>query len=394
MRALSHPLAALVVCAGLAAVSVAFGLHGLAGPLRTDYVAMLTGARVLGHGGCLYCAAVQAHAQAALRGVPYGGLDPFLATPVAALAYQPLLALAPSAGFALFLGLSAACVIASGILIWRRLGLGAHGRAGAALLALSLLSLPAAWNYELGQVDGVLLLFLVAGTLMLASGRRWAAGLLLSLLLLKPQTIWLVPLVLLLVGEWRAFAGMAIGGACLAAASVGLVGLSGVGQWLGMLGARGPAVATSDGLPAAVASLGGNGAGVVAAAVLGVAVSVWAWGHRRSLAGRPLDVLALGVVASLLLAPHVFGYDLILLAVPLAILARRSIGAALTAALLLNATYLVDSYFIHAGPHLEAVALCVIGVLLAVDVRGRASGALPGPRPVPASAAASTPTGA
>lgn len=394
VSALSRRPLAFAAVAAMAAVSVAFGLHGLAGPLRTDFVAMLTGARVLGHGGCLYCVGAQAQAQAALLGAPPGVLDPFLETPVVALAYRPLLDLPPSAGFAVFLVLSAACVGVAGVLIWRRLGLGARGAAGAALLALTLVSLPAAWNYQLGQVDGLLVLFAAAGAVMLASGRRWGAGLLLSLLLLKPQTVWLLPFALLLIGEWRVVAGMAIGGACLGAASLGLVGPPGIGQWLSLLGARGPALATSDGLPGAIASLAGNGAGFAAAAVLGVAACAWVWSRRRSLTTRPLDVLALGVAVSLLFAPHVYGYDLIMVAVPLAILARRSLPAALLAALLLNATYLVDTYFIYAGPHLEALALCVIVALLAVEAGVRAPDAPLRAGPAQLSVPSSTTTGA
>ena len=393
-RALSRPPVAVLVVAAMVAVSLAFGLHGLATPLRTDYLAMLTGARVLGGGGCLYCVGAQVQAQSALFGVRTGAFDPFLETPIVALAYRPLLGLPPSAGFAVFLGLSAGSIAAAAALAWRRLGLGGLGPPGAALLALTLVSLPAAWNYQLGQVDSLLVLSLVGGTVLLAAGRRWGAGLLLSLLLLKPQTVWLLPLALLLVGEWRVVAGMVIGGACLAGASLLLVGVAGIDQWLSLLGGRGPAVATSYGLPGAIASLGGNGAGFVAAAVLGLIACGWVWRHRRGLAGRPLSVLALGVAGSLLLAPHVYVYDMIMVVVPLAVLARRSLPAALVAALLLNAAYLVDTYFIYAGPHLEALALCVIVGLLAVDALVRAPAAAVPAGTVQLPVVSSTTTGA
>ena len=398
LRALSRWSNVLIVIAAMVAVSMAFGLHGLLTPLRTDYVAMLTGAQVLGHGGCLYCVGAQARAQAVLLGVApatHPALDPFLETPIVALAYRPLLGLAPSAGFAVFLALSAVCVVAAAVLVWRRLGLAAQGPAGAALLALTLISLPAAWNYQLGQVDGLLVLALVGGAVLLTAPRRVAAGLVLSALLLKPQTVWLVPLALLLIGEWRVVAGMAIGGVCLAGASVWLVGTAGIGQWLTLLAGRGPALSTSDGIPGAIASLGGNGAGFVAAAVLGVVACGWLWWRRRSFTSRPLDVLALGVACSLLFAPHVYGYDLIMVTVPLAVLARRALPAALAAALLLNATYLVDTYFIWEGPHLEALALCVIVALLAVHLTDRSPAERsPGAGRAQTAAASSTTTGA
>ncbi len=391
--ALSRPLVALVVVVAMVAVSVAFAVHGLRTPLRTDYVALLTGARVVGQGGCLYCLGAQAHAQAALVGVQGAPLDAFLETPLWALAYRSLLGLPPSAGFAVFLALSAVCLAATGHLLWRRLGLAAHGAAGAALLALTLVSLPAAWNYQLGQIDGVLVLPLVGGAVLLATNRRFAGGILLSLLLLKPQTVWLLPVALLVAGEWEAVAGMALGGVCLAGASLWLIGTSGVGQWLALLGSRGPALSTSDGLPGAIASLGGNGAGFVAAATLGLVACGWLWWHRRSLAGRPLEVVVLGVACSLLFAPHVYVYDMILVTLPLAVMARRSLAAALAAALLLNAAYLVDTYFIYEGPHLEALALCVIVALLAAGLGDRSTASVA--RPAPAQVvASSTTTGA
>jgi hypothetical protein len=120
----------------------------------------------------------------------------------------------------------------------------------------------------------------------------------------------------------------------------------------------------------------------------------WVWLRRRSLVGRPLEVVALGIAGSLLFAPHVYGYDLIMAIVPLAILARRALPAALAAALLLNAAYLVDTYFIYAGPHLEALALCVIVALLAAGARDRSPGTLPDPGRAQAPAASSTTTGA
>ena len=137
---------------------------------------------------------------------------------------------------------------------------------------------------------------LVAGTVLLVADRRCVAGLLFSLLLLKPQTICLLPVALLVVGEWRVVVGMAVGGACLAGGSLWLVGPGGIGQWLTLLGSAGPAIATSDGLSGAIASLGGNGAAFAAAAALGLLACVWMFGNgvpspagpsRSWLAGSP-----------------------------------------------------------------------------------------------------------
>jgi hypothetical protein len=394
LAAFAHRPLVIVVVLGMLTVTVGFAVHGLLHPLRTDYVAMLTGARVLGEGSCLYCHAAQVQAQTVLIGQPHAAFDAFLETPVVALAYRPLLGLAPAGGFLVFLLASAVCAGVSAGLVWRRPGLAELGPAGLGLLALAVFSLPAAWAYQLGQIDALLALPLVAGAVLLAAGHRFPAGLLLSLALLKPQTAWLVPIALLVAGEWRAVLGMAVGVACWSGASLWLVGPGGVGQWLSLLGQQGPSVATSIGLPGAVASLGGNGLGFAAAALLAVVACGWLCWRRSQLAGRPLYALALGVAVSLLLAPHVYSYDLIVAAVPLAVLARRAPAAALAAALLLNAAYVVDTYWIVSGPHLEALALAVIVVLLALPPADPAPATVVEPAATQAPVAISTTTGA
>ena len=58
LHAFSSPLMVLVVVAAMLAVTGAFASYGLRAPLRTDYLAMITGARILGAGGqvqtCIY----------------------------------------------------------------------------------------------------------------------------------------------------------------------------------------------------------------------------------------------------------------------------------------------------------------------------------------------------
>jgi len=394
LRALSRPLIAPALAIFMVAVSAGFALHGLLTPLRTDYLAMLTGARVLADGGCLYCHAAQLQVQGVLLGHPHPAYDAFLETPLVALAYRPLLGLPAAAGFAVFLGASAACVGLAGVLLWRRMGLAVHGVRGLLLLALALASVPAAWNYRLGQIDALLVLPLVAGTVLLAAERRFSAGLVLSLLLLKPQTIWLLPVALLVVGEWRVVVGMVVGAACLAAGSLWLVGPGGIGQWLSLLGSAGPPVSTSNGLPGVVASIAGNTGGFVAAAALGVVACAGMWWRRRALTGRPVQVLALGIAASLLLAPHLYAYDLIVAVIPLVVLARWDLATAIAAAVLLNAAHLVDTFFIVSGPHVAALALCVILALVALQPPDGV--ALPSVRPArrQLAAASSTTTGA
>jgi hypothetical protein len=112
--------------------------------------------------------------------------------------------------------------------------------------------------------------------------------------------------------------------------------------------------------------------------------------QRRTLTGRPLQVVALGIAASLLLAPHVYAYDLIMAVVPLIVIAQRDLAAALAAAVLLNAAHLVDTFFIISGPHVAALALCVIVAL--VILRPSDGAAHPVGRPARAQLSVARPT--
>jgi hypothetical protein len=373
LRVLSRPITVVALVGALVAVTLTYAWYGLTLPLRTDYLAMLAGARVLAGGGCLYCHAAQAQAEALMLGAAHPSFDPFLETPVVALAFRPLLGLPASAGYAVFLALSLGAVAAGTALAVRHFPV-ARGRWALPLLALAFVSLPAAWNYHLGQVDALLVLPLVGAAVLLATGRPLAAGLALSLLILKPQTVWLVPVALLAARQWRGLAGMIAGAALWAAASLWSVGPAGVGQWLALLAAQGPPVDTSVGIPGAVASLFGGGAGFATAALLGLAACAGLVAARR-LMGDPQVALALGVTLSLLVAPHVYAYDLIALALPLLVLAERNVAAALWCGLLLSATHLVDTFYISSGPHLEALALlAVAGMIVREMAPGHAVG--------------------
>ena len=87
-------------------------------------------------------------------------------------------------------------------------------------------------------------------------------------------------------------------------------------------------------------------------------------GARRiagSFAGWLLRALSRPLISPAL---AIFMVDLIVAVVPLVVLAQRNLTAAVGAAVLLNAAHLVDTVFIVSGPHVAALALCVIVALL------------------------------
>lgn len=369
-RQFAVPPVVLVITALLVGVAAAFALHGLANPLGTDYLAVVTGARVLAeHAPCLYCDSTQINVEQQLLHQPLGGFDAFFGSPVQAVAARPLLALTPQAGFAVFVGLSFLAVAASCIALWKVLGLRANGGAGLALLVLAALSLPSAWNYWLAQWDALLLLPAVgAVTLLTAKGRTTLAGVALSVLLFKPQTVWLLPVVLVIARQWRLLTGMVLGGAALVASSLVLVSARALADWLPFVLARGPKVDTSIGIPGVVALLAGNQSAVIATSVAGLLLAAACWPVRRELAAQPVLAVALGLTVSALAAPHIFPYDLVILSVPICILATRRFQRALACAALLNISYLVDWSFTHTGLA-ETIAVLALGLCIFAEAR-------------------------
>jgi Glycosyltransferase family 87 len=133
-----------------------------------------------------------------------------------------------------------------------------------------------------------------------------AAGLVLSLLALKPNTAILVPFALLAAGRWRIFASWTAGSAVLAGFSVLTIGFDETREYVQALGH----------LPSGANELTLGGAlGVSGAAALAcrLVIAVAALFAARRLRATPGVAMAAGVVASLLVAPYLHNSDLCML---------------------------------------------------------------------------------
>ncbi len=95
-------------------------------------------------------------------------------------------------------------------------------------LAAALGWVPVIYGLQLGQPGLLVALAVAASYALLRSGRAVESGLVLGLLVLKPQLGFLVPAALLVAGRYRAFAGAAIAIGLLALASAANVGPAGV----------------------------------------------------------------------------------------------------------------------------------------------------------------------
>jgi hypothetical protein len=332
--------AALVTGAVLAAFAVTQAIRGLVtigSGSPNDFVAVATASRLLLQGSrCLYCAAPLHAVENAYLGGSNPALVRFLNPPIAALVLVPLAELPRTLGLGLFVAIS---MLAIGIGAWilvTRLGCPWW------TTILGVLALPTAWIVAEGQWDGLLFLALVAAILLLER-HPVLAGLLLSVLAIKIQTIWLVPVALIALGRWRALLGMGIGAAVFGVSTVAILGAHWM-DWPRLVVQVGSQQAGGAvGLPGLFASLWGSAAGFLSFAIAAVLAMAASWGLRRRLRDDPQLAIAAAVCVSLLLAPHVFPTDLLLLSPALALAGRPLPVTSAIAALLLSVAYVVGT---------------------------------------------------
>jgi len=196
-----------------------------------------------------------------------------------------------------------ALLAAAFVLAWyfaapgRGMGRLIHG-VGAAVL------LPVFVGVLFGQVS-LLVVAVVAVTWWLTMrGRPWLAGLVLSMLILKPQIAFLVPLALLLAGYWRVFLGWL-------AVSVPLAGITLLATGTGVFHQISRSLHTVSGVPGPIQSSLLRQLPLPVAA-FGIAAVLCACGFIlwRGRGGGPSRPVAVGLIASVLVSPYVNFYDL------------------------------------------------------------------------------------
>jgi hypothetical protein len=366
--------AAMVTGAVLAAYAVTQGIRGVitvSSGSPNDFAAFASASRMLVDGSqCLYCAGPLHAAESAYLGAAQAGTESFQNPPIAAIVLTPLAELPRTLGLCLFIAISMLAIGLGAWLLVTRL------RCPLWATILAVLSLPTAWVIAEGQWDALLLLALVAAVLVLER-HPVLAGLLLSVLAIKIQTVWLVPVVLVALGRWRALLGMGIGAALFAVSTGVILGAHWV-DWPHTLILKGSEQEPGTiGLPGIAASLWGSAAGFLAFAVTAVLAVAASWGLHRRLRHDPQLAVAAAVAVSLLLAPHVFSTDLLLLAPALGLAGRRLPISSAVAALLLSVAYVVGTlppvlFELNAyTPVLVVIAAVVLTVLLLLPPRNR-----------------------
>jgi alpha-1,2-mannosyltransferase len=192
-------------------------------------------------------------------------------------------------------------------------------------------------NAITGQAGFLIAALFIAGVALLPK-RPLLGGILLGLIIIKPQLGIVIPFALAAGREWRAFLGAAISAAALLLLGLLLFGPASYQAWLGNAGLFSSVVADGlagwqrmasvysalrfDGLGAAPAWVA---QGLVALAAVAACGLLW---HRKVEWGARAGALA---AATALASPYLFGYDTLLLIVPFAWLLTRGRHAVLLA---------------------------------------------------------------
>lgn len=354
----------------------------LSDPYQMDFVSYWAAARLADAGNPAGAYDIALHRSVELGAISLGGALPF--------AYPPcfLVLLAP---FGL---LSYSAAAADWVLLTFAGYCAAMRRWAPAMPWLALSFPPLLANVVTGQ-SGLLTAALFVGGMALLPRRPLAAGILLGLLIVKPQLGLLLPLALLAGREWRAIAGAAVSAAGLILLSLILFGWAPWQGWLGNAGLI--ASIAGEGLAGwhrmasvyGALRLAGSPAGpawaahiLVALAAAAAATYLW---YRRADPGARAAALA---AATALASPYLFVYDLSILVVPFLWLIgqRRALPlAGLAWAILLLA--LVQMAGWSGGPNLTPLAAIVLLASILVQPRGLSTSASE-TEPLPRGAAA------
>jgi len=160
---------------------------------------------------------------------------------------------------------------------------------------------------SVGQVVPLVAAGVVVAWRLLREKKDIAAGVVLSLIFLKPNTAVLAPFALLVAGRYRAFAAWAAAGALIGLIALLTMGIDGITSYVNQLLAPLPSGADSLTFKGALGVTG------VAATVLRVIVVVIALVAAFKLRASPGLVMCAGIVGTLIVAPYLHGSDLCLL---------------------------------------------------------------------------------
>ena len=287
--------------------------------------------------------------------------QPFISPPPLAWLVTPLLALPFTAALAVW------TLVLVAALVWTWHLLAPPGRlAKAAHLALWLGLFPVAFGVMVGQ-PGALIAAVVATSLWLINRERpvWA-GLVLSLIVLKPQLALLVPVCLLAAGHAKTFGAWLAASLVIGLVALALLGPEGVGRYRDVL-AQTQSPAWDITRRYAVSGPLGLGPLLTATQIVAVIVTLLAaWRHRHAGAEVPM---AAGILGSLLFTPYLGFQDFLMLVVAGWLLLRTRLASWQIGLLIAGYALLQMALVVMAIPILLAEAVLLLSLLLGAPVQ-------------------------
>jgi alpha-1,2-mannosyltransferase len=245
----------------------------------------------------------------------------------------------------------------------------------------------------IGQNGFLTAALFLGGLTLLRSDRRFAAGLMLGCLILKPQLALMLPVAMLAGREWRVIAGAIVSATTLMLIGVLAFGLATTSAWLGQMplyariardGLVGwhklisvYAAARQAGLPEQAAFALHAG---VALAAAGLVAAIW-----RSKA-EPMAKAAVLASATMLASPYVYLYDALILVPAFVWLVQRRTPVALVAALWLSPILIIVQTGEGSGP-INVGALLPIALLGLIYAQWRKARSAPATVKAPANLA-------
>ena len=294
-----------------------------------DYLAHWTGGRLLLDGSTshLYDPSVQRVVQH--QDVGPGPLSWFISPPFATLMYAPFAAMNYGLSALVWTILSVVLLLAA-IRLMRPFAPRLFSQHLTWIVVIVLSTQPVFEAIGSGQDSALSLLIWVFGIRLMLAGRDVPAGIVFALGLFKPQQFILIPIVLLIQRRFRALASWFATAGILAAASVAVVGVDGVKEWLRLPSSefydKTVHVAQAwkmQGLPALVTTLfpseWSRVTSTIALGVVAIAAIFFIRQVVRSRTGGTTDIQVwmLAMLATVVVSPHLFIYDLVLVLVPI-----------------------------------------------------------------------------
>ncbi|MGC8461804.1 MAG: glycosyltransferase family 87 protein [Candidatus Dormibacteria bacterium] len=349
-------------------------LRALSSPYETDFVLFfrLAGYSVIHNVNTLYCLSCQHHLMRVLYGVGIRqGINPwafiFAYPPFVALAFAPFALLTPEFGLELYLLFGLSVFIVSSTVLYKR-----SYRGPIPSFLVLLCTLPAMQVFALGQIDVFLFAVFIWATSLMQSDKLLDSGIILSIVLAKPQLLWILIPSLAVLGLWKVLMGICLGGATLTAISWFLVGWSGLHQW-------GIALTHIDfgenlltvSLPGFLVRFHISHLYIDLLSIILVTVGIAiVWKYRTYLRGDFTITLGLVFALTLALTPHMLPYNLLFIVFPLVAISRNRKWSALGLGCALSIAYLIDNFVQPAWSFAELlIVLCVLAeILLTVNL--------------------------